>query len=49
MRGSVSKYIYMMVTKDEYELPLCVGTAKEVAEYAETTPANKCYGYGLQL
>lgn len=40
MRGSVSRYIYMMVEKDEFELPLCVGTPTEIAEYAGTTPTN---------
>lgn len=29
----MSKSIYMVTTADKYELPLFVGTAKEVAEY----------------
>lgn len=40
--GNVKKvdYIYMMVTKDKYELPLCVGTPAEVAKYGGTTSTN---------
>lgn len=36
----MKKMIYMAVTPDKYELPLCVGTCEEVAAYAGITVNN---------
>lgn len=39
-RSKIGKYIYMVVDLDNDELPLCVGTLKEVADFCNTGVLN---------
>lgn len=39
-RRRIRKPLYEVVTTDKYELPLIVGTAKEVAAFAGTSTNN---------
>ena len=39
-RPRIRKAVYEVVSNDKYELPLIVGTAKEVAAFAGTSTNN---------